>query len=115
MAVSLSGPPLLAYVQNRTGHHVGTAMETPWADAPMREPRRQGDAYVEALVMSPQRAPVAVPTAPPTVAPRAGLPPTIAPTAAPPAAPMAPPLRARCCVGVMFAHPVLTRRTRTAM
>ena len=90
-------------------------MDSPWAEAPMLEPRRQGDCYVQARVMSPQRAPVAVPTAPPTAAPSAGLPPTIAPTAAPPAAPMAPPLRARCCVGVMFAQPVLTKRMSTAM
>jgi hypothetical protein len=77
--------------------------------------RRGIDAiYLRALLMSPQSAPAAVPTAPPTTAPRAGLPPTMAPTAAPPAAPIAPPLRARCCWGVMFAHPTVAHSTKTS-
>ena len=61
--------------------------------------------YLRAFLISSQSAPVAVPAAPPTAAPIVGLPPTIAPTAAPPAAPMAPPLKARCCLGLMLAHP----------
>jgi hypothetical protein len=60
-------------------------------------------------------APVAAPAAPPMAAPRAGLPPVIAPRAAPPAAPIAPPLKARCCRGVMLAHPAVASSQTTQM
>src|SRR5918996_1673945 len=63
----------------------------------------------------PIRAPAAAPTPPPTTAPRAGLPPVIAPSAAPPAAPIAPPLKARCCRGVMLAHPAVAVSATTTM
>ena len=70
---------------------------------------------LNALVISFQRAPAAAPAPPPTAAPMAGLPPTMAPRAAPPAAPAAPPLKARCCVGVIFAHPTMASNATTRM